>query len=217
MDAMTLHRKRRLRALIDSAPYNGSQLEFARAVQLSEGRISQLLDPNDSFGERSARKIEQELRLGDRYFEQGFVDAATAEPEFVEVRRVDVKFSNGHGQIVTREDDLPPLSFRSDFLRKLQIPPGKAVVVDADGVSNEPAIRDGSVVLVNSADTTNLNGDFFAFRVDGELLIKRLSRLDGIGILATAENSNFSPKAKVYTNPEDFEVIGRCKWTGVEL
>jgi phage repressor protein C with HTH and peptisase S24 domain len=134
--------------------------------------------------------------------------------DFQSVRRVDVAFSNGHGQIVYQEDDKPPLVFRSDFLRRLGIPQGQALVVDADGVSNEPKIPDGSVVLVNKSDRERLNGDFFAFRVDGELLIKRLDVLQDIGILATAENPNFRPKTKVYTRADDFEVIGRAVWFG---
>lgn len=140
-----------------------------------------------------------------------------ADEEFIAVHRVDVQFSNGHGQVVYFEDDRPPLSFRADFLRKLGIPAGKAVVVDAVGVSNEPKIHDGAVVLLNGAETTNLNGDFFAFRVDGELMIKRLSRLKGVGVIATAENSDFKPKNKIYSDADDFQVIGRAVWTGMVL
>ncbi|QRF60216.1 LexA family transcriptional regulator [Variovorax paradoxus] len=222
MDEMTKHRKRRLRALIDAAPYNGSQLEFSRAANLSEGRISQLLDSRLAFGERSARKIELELRLPDRYFETGFDDRGPLddeEEEFVQVRRADVKFSNGTGQIVYHVEDKPPLSFRADFLRKLGIPAGRAVVVEAVGNSNEDKIRDGAVVLVNTSDNSNLNGRFFAFRVDGELLIKRLTKMPGVGVVATAENSNFSPKVKIYAEAEelDFEVLGHAVWTGTLL
>lgn len=139
------------------------------------------------------------------------------ESEFVPVKRAEVKFSNGHGQVIYYEDDRPPLSFRADFLRKLGIAQGNAVVVDATGESNEPKIPHGAVVLINRGDSTNLNGDFFAFRADGHLLIKRLSRLEGVGILATAENSNFTPKNIVYKDPIDFEVVGRAVWTGAVL
>lgn len=145
------------------------------------------------------------------------VETTTTDDDFVLVHRVDVRFSNGHGQVVYHEDEKPPLSFRADFLRKLGIPPGKAVVVDAEGDSNYPKILDGSVVLLNSADSSRLNGDFFAFRVEGELMIKRLSRLEGVGIVASAENSDFKPKNVIYSNPESFEVIGRAVWTGAEL
>lgn len=137
--------------------------------------------------------------------------------EFVTVRRADVKFSNGHGQVVYTEDDHPPLVFRSDFLRRMGVAAGNAVVVEAEGISNEPKIPAGSVVLVNRGDKERLNGDLFAFRCDGELLIKRLERVDGVGILATADNPNFKPKTKIYTKAADFEVIGRAVWTGAVL
>lgn len=137
--------------------------------------------------------------------------------EFMYVRRADVRFSNGTGQVVYEEDDKPPLVFRVDFLRKLGIKNGDAVVVDSVGISNEPKIPDGAVVLVNRGDRERLNGDLFAFRVDGELLIKRLERIDGVGILATADNPNFKPKQKVYASAIDFEVIGRAVWTGALL
>lgn len=137
--------------------------------------------------------------------------------DFQHIKRVDVSFSNGNGQVVYSEDDRPPLVFRADFLRRLGISQGNAVVVDAHGVSNEPKIPDGSVVLVDRGNTERLDGSFFAFRVDGELLIKRLSKLDGVGIIATAENSSFSPKNVIYTDAEDFQVIGRAVWTGALL
>lgn len=137
--------------------------------------------------------------------------------EFVAVRRADVSFANGHGKVEYSDDDRPPLVFRADFLRRMGITQGNAVVVEADGSSNEPKIPDGAVVLINRGDRERLNGDLFAFRVDGELLIKRLERIDGVGILATAENPNFKPKQVVYRNPPDFEVIGKAVWTGALL
>ena len=91
------------------------------------------------------------------------------------MQRADVKFSNGAGKVVYHMDDKPPLSFRADFLRKLGIAQGKAVVVDAEGESNLPKITPGAVVLVDQGDH-RINGDFFAFRDGDELLIKRLKK-----------------------------------------
>lgn len=224
---MTIHeaiKKARLRK-------NWSMEKLAQEIANKEGlakplawqTIQQWERPDGTAPKRTRLKTVAELLdlsqadlVGLEISEEKAVISATTD-DFVLVHRVDVSFSNGHGHLVTREDDLPPLSFRADFLRKLSIPPGKAVVVDAEGDSNYPKIIDGSVVLLNSADTENLNGDFFGFRVDGELLIKRLSVLQGVGILATAENSNFKPKNVVYQDDESFQVIGRAVWTGVEL
>ena len=147
-------------------------------------------------------------------------DDATAANEdvFVQVRRVGVRFANGHGSLHVDDDEMPPLSFRTDFLRKIGIAPGKAVVVEADGISNEPKIVDGSVVLVDTGSTAIVANEFYAFRAEGELLIKRLEELQGIGVLATAENPNFKPKSRVYREGvDDFEVIGRAVWTGALL
>lgn len=210
---MTLHRKRRLRELVARKPFNGSQRAFGDRVGLTEGRVSQLMDDRHSFGERSAGNIAKELGLDERYFEFGFTEA---ESEFIPVRRADVKFSNGAGKVVYHMDDKPPLSFRADFLRKLGIAQGKAVVVDAEGISNAPKIMDGAVVLVDCADQ-HINGEFFAFRDGDELLIKRLSIIEGVGVLATSENPDWKPKTKVYTDPDSFEIIGRCRWVGAEL
>lgn len=199
-------------------PMNGDREALIRKSGLTKGRISQLFDSEQPFGERAARTLAQSLGLPSEFFNTP-ADAHFNAADFTTVRRADVAFSNGCGQVVYHEDEKPPLVFRSDFLRRLGIAPGNAVVVDAEGISNEPKIVDGAVVLVNRGDRERLDGRFFAFRFDGELLIKRLERIDGVGILATAENSNFKPKTKIYPAPvlDQMDVIGHAVWTGATL
>lgn len=199
-------------------PMNGDREALIRKSGLTKGRISQLFDSEQSFGERAARSLATSIGLPPEFFNTPS-DSPFNPSDFTPVRRADVAFSNGTGQVVYHEDEKPPLVFRTDFLRRLGIAPGNAVVVDAEGVSNEPKIVDGSVVLVNRGDRERLDGRFFAFRYDGELLIKRLERIDGVGVLATAENSNFKPKTKIYpASAEDqIEVIGHAVWTGATL
>lgn len=84
MDDRTLTRKRRLQALIDGKPFLGNQSAFAEKVGLTKGRITQLLDPSDSFGERSARSLVAALRLPDDYFEGQAEPVAKAAPEIGE-------------------------------------------------------------------------------------------------------------------------------------
>lgn len=72
MDALTRHRKIRLQALIDGKPYEGNQAKFATEARLTKARITQLLDPSDSFGERAAQGLCDKLNLAERYFEHGF-------------------------------------------------------------------------------------------------------------------------------------------------
>jgi hypothetical protein len=72
MDKLTQHRKARLQTLIEGAPYHGNQKTFAAKAKLSKGRITQMLDQDESFGERSAKALATRLRLNERYFEDGF-------------------------------------------------------------------------------------------------------------------------------------------------
>ena len=137
------------------------------------------------------------------------------EAEYVQIRHFAVKFSNGHGRFVHDESAKPALSFRADFIRKLGVSQRHAVVVDSTGDSNHPLIQEGAVVLVDRASTDITNGKFYAFRVGGELLIKMLTPLEDGSVLAVSANSAYPPK--VFRDADDFEIIGRARWTCHEL
>lgn len=131
--------------------------------------------------------------------------------ECVPIRHMAVKFSNGHGRAVFDEEENPSLYFRPEFIRKLGMSVKNAVLVDADGDSNYPTIHSGSVVLVDRGFTEISNGKLYAFRCGSELLIKKLTRLPDGSILAISENPSYEPR--IYTEDEDFEIIGRTRWT----
>lgn len=81
---MDKNRKQRLKALIDSR-FEGNQQRFADCVVMSKGRISQLLDDNEPFGERAAKNILTKLNdaginLPDGYFEAQAPSAELAAP-----------------------------------------------------------------------------------------------------------------------------------------
>lgn len=58
MNASDRHRKKRLRELI-KRKYNENNAEFATAADITKGRVSQLLDEDEAFGERAGRTREQ--------------------------------------------------------------------------------------------------------------------------------------------------------------
>lgn len=69
MDRTDLHRKARLRELLKQDRFEGTRAIFCTQAGVSKSRLSQLLDDDDPFGERVARKIAANLRLGDKWFE----------------------------------------------------------------------------------------------------------------------------------------------------
>lgn len=67
-------RKYKLGALI-AERFGGDRGPFLKTTKLSKGRLSQLLDPDEPFGEVAARNLEKRLRLDPGYFDT--LDART--------------------------------------------------------------------------------------------------------------------------------------------
>lgn len=143
----------------------------------------------------------------------------TIDDDFVEVERAEVAFSNGRGHLVFVEGKRSSLSFRRDYLRRIGVSTKHATVVNAQGRSNEPDIKDGSVLLVNRAPQEIRNGKFYAFRKDGELLVKKLFVREGGSILAQSANDDKEeyPDIILESETEDFELLGRVMWMAAEL
>lgn len=132
------------------------------------------------------------------------------------VRRVDVKLSAGHGAFVYSEDDLSRLAFRADFLRTVGAGPENSVSVTVDGSSMEPTIPDGSTVLINMRAKSILPGRIYAFRLDGQLLIKRLYHDSRGTVTARSDNPEFDD-LRISDDCADFEILGRAFWMGAKL
>ena len=214
MDRLTQHRKDRLAALINGSPYNGNQKAFGDRVGLTKGRISQLLDPKEAFGERSAKGITEKLRLADRYFEDGF-DDEDASP-FIEVKRVDVSVAAGTGAISPPYEEIGSLSFRKDFLWACGVTPANAAVVTVRGTSMEPTIADGAVLLINRGNTEPRSGHIFALAKEHDgLVVKRLIKTPA-GWVGRSDNSDGNPDFLI-NDGQLVTVIGRALWMGVKL
>lgn len=73
-------RKKRLSALLAGSPYHGDRGAFLRDSGLSKGRLSQLLDPNEPFGDVAARNLVESLGLKDGYFESDDSEPVQIDP-----------------------------------------------------------------------------------------------------------------------------------------
>jgi hypothetical protein len=69
-------RRYKLRHLIEVA-FKGDRGAFLLRSGLSKGRLSQLLDPKEPFGDIAARNLEERLQLDPGYFDS--MNAATVE------------------------------------------------------------------------------------------------------------------------------------------
>lgn len=196
MDDITQYRKSRLRALIDSPAYGGSQASFAKAAGLTEGRVSQLLDPNQSFGERSAKNIASELRLGDRYFEEGFGLSATlhvqsnVEPalELKKSRRVPITGSVRGGDDGYLVQDTVPDGWVEYWTGDPQ-----AYALRIKGDSMHPRYRAGEFVVVTPSIEAQPGRDVVVKLHNGKCLLKELNWIRGDEIQLLSINNGYAP------------------------
>lgn len=69
-------RRQKLRALLEGTFHNDRGL-FLEKSGISKGRLTQLLDPDEPFGDVAARNLEEKLHLEPGYFDS--MDARTLE------------------------------------------------------------------------------------------------------------------------------------------
>lgn len=225
MDELTKYRKRRLRALIDASPYSGSQASFAKAAGLTEGRVSQLLDPNQSFGERSARNIESELHLGERYFEGGFdataIEGATSSEvggrlQLKAIKRIPVigDVKGGHDGFL--EELEHPVGFGDGYVEYPTADPN-AYAVRVRGDSMHPRYRAGEFVIVEPNIEAQEGDDVVVVCANGRKMLKQLNwRRDG-EIQLLSVNDGYAPKTMSSSEVMSIQLVaGRVRRSGLK-
>lgn len=195
-------RRKRLAQLI-STKYNGVQADLVRESGLSAGRITQLLDPNDTFGERAARSLEQRLRLPTRWFDQdeSNVEEApsikTGVPLISWIRAGDwAEASDPYapGDAEAWVPTLRPTSARAFALR-----------VRGDSMTNPHgrSYPEGSIIIVEPERRSPVNGERIVAKLMGsdEVTFKVYKEEDGRRWLQPLNSSHLPIR-------EPFKVIG---------
>lgn len=101
--------------------------------------------------------------------------------EFAEIRKVKLRLSAG----ITGFDPIPdiedgrPITFRKEWLIKKGYAADKLIAIGVKGESMEPTMSAGDTVVINIADTIPKDGKTYAVNLDGEAVIKRMSRRFG--------------------------------------
>ena len=232
MDNLTKHRKDRLRALIDGKPYAGNQADFGRKAGLTKARITQLLNPDEPFGERAAESLCAKLELSPRWFEHGL---ATGEGEMlpaggsvgtvtviesslpdgaVHVPVLANAASMGGGSDLMQEDSIcGELTLTPQFVAEQLRPvrPAALRFIHGYGDSMAPTFNSGDVLLVDT-DMREVRIDgIYVLEAHGRLFIKRVrQRMDG-----SFEISSDNPTHKTVdtlNGDHQVEVKGRVIW-----
>lgn len=90
--------------------------------------------------------------------------------------RPDVKLSAGYGVINTDEKAEYMLLDNKLFQQRTQINPNNCEIVTVSGNSMAPEYIDGDRVILDKSYTEFLDGQIFAFRLNGECYIKEIAK-----------------------------------------
>ena len=73
-------RRKRLVELLEGPRFNGDRASFLASSGLSKGRLTQLLDPKEAFGDAAARNLCDSLSLPDGWFDSATGSTTATEP-----------------------------------------------------------------------------------------------------------------------------------------
>ncbi len=124
------------------------------------------------------------------------------------------KPSAGRGNHVHLEAAAGDLAFSKTYLRELGVVPQAGCLLQVDGDSMEPALRNGELVLVDrGAAAKPFATGIWVFSIRDALSIKRVQALPSGQFRILSDNPAYEPYT-VDPEVDPFKLIGRVVWAG---
>lgn len=138
-------------------------------------------------------------------------------PLYPAIRRVKLKAQagvSGYAVEYTQQDDGPPIVFRADWYKVKGYKPEKMLALRVTGDSMIPNMYDGDLIVINTVSTTPKDGVPFLVSYEGEIVVKRLVRDDGLWWL-TSDNPDQRRYSRKVCNGGT-EIIGEVVYRQTE-
>lgn len=99
-------------------------------------------------------------------------------PEYPSIRRVNLRLSAGIVGFSIEHDveDKSPIVMQRQWFESRGYNPSKLLATGLKGDSMSPGMNDGDTIVINTEDTTPVDGVVFAINYEGEMLVKRMVR-----------------------------------------
>ena len=130
----------------------------------------------------------------------------------------DARVSAGPGRSIDNETVLHRIAFREEWVRSVSSAPlDQLAVIEVDGDSMEPTLRQGDMVLVDFGQKRPQRKDgIYVIRTDGGLQVKRLQvEIAANKISILSDNKAYDTQRSV--DPADIAVVGRVIWLGRQI
>lgn len=208
-----------------------SQIELAERVGLKQSTISDL-EVGKSTGTTYLAQIAQVLGVNALWLEtgkgarDGGTDAVSAcellpgavgvhaagpdDDGHVQIPMVALRLQAGVTGFQTEVDqrDGGTFGIRKRVIMQKRLTPEKLVAIPVQGESMEPALYDGDIVVIDTADKRPVDGAVFAVNYEGEAVVKRLSRDAGDWWL-TSDNVDQRKYRRKICRGEACIIVGR--------
>lgn len=192
--------------------------------------LSRLLGRNPAYVQQFIKRgtprrlAEDDRRLLARYF--GIDEARLGGPSaaadradgLIAVDRLDVGASAGSGSLDQHERALGRIAFDAQWLRRLGAADARRLsVIRVQGDSMAPTLADGDEILVDAGDSADrLRDGIYVLRLDGVLVVKRLSLRPGGGRVSILSDNDSYPSWPDCRR-SDIDLVGRVVWIGRRL
>lgn len=186
-------------------------------IAIAAGRSVDWLVFGASEGDSEAPSVYPALPADKVPAQVGFYGEAPP-TDFTMVPRLDVQASAGHGLAALAEDVVERLAFRTEWLRDMGLSPQFLALVTCRGDSQDPIIKDGALMLVDTRSDQHIrSGCFYIIVLDGDVLVKLVNRrIDGT-IELISHNSAY-PKEIIDSQQLDrLTIPGQVVWYGQKL
>lgn len=135
--------------------------------------------------------------------------------DFAPVRRSRARVSAGAGAENADDGALELLAFRRDWLQRLDVLPGNALLVTVSGASMEPGLHDGDLALLDTSKKTVRTGQVYALTdLDGSTRVKRIDMLPGTGLILRSDNPQFPAEPRLGEDANRIDILGKVVWWG---
>ncbi len=195
------------------------QGDFAKIMGVSKNTLSfyerGMNKPDAEFFYALSEKFNANLQWLITGEEGGDNKAIASGNNYTLLPRYDVTASAGSGSFIDAENIKDKLSFSTKWLEHIGLNVKNAALLNANGDSMEPTIKDGSVLLLKLDEDEIKDGSIYVIQISGQTFVKRLKRdLKGVQILS--DNPVYEPQHLTYAELEDspMTIAGRVVWFG---
>ena len=106
---------------------------------------------------------------------------------------------------------------RREWFQRQGVTPEALVLLKAEGDAMEPTIRQGSLLLVDTAQSCGRKEGFYALPVEEMLVVKRLQIDLRGGMIVKSDNPRYEDQCLNAREVQDMAVVGRVIWYGTCL